>query len=116
MAKDVLLIVRSSPLRTPRAAEGLRQAVGLFIKDHRVTVALQDGGVLAAAPLHGQGRAAELQKHLETLIMLGYPVWAEEESLAAFGMEGSRLRDGIQAVSRARVDAAMTAAAAVVVW
>lgn len=117
MAKRVVVVIRSAPFTDLRAHEGLRQAVGLFIKDHQVTVILLDSGVLAALPLQAAAvGAAGLQQHIETLGMLEFPIWAEDTSLARFGIHADTLPAEITAVTAAQVAAALAGADAVIPW
>lgn len=89
-------------------------SVGLTIKDHAVTVALIEAGVLAALPLQPQlVEAPPLAKHIEMLCMLGERVWVEAESAAAF-CPGAEFLEGVEIVSREKIEASMVRADVVI--
>lgn len=109
-----MVILRTTPLKGDRIAEGLRHSVGLTIKDHQVTVVLVDGAVLATLPLEPETVGAPvLAKHLETLNLLGQDVWAEQESLERW-CPGQEPGFGVRVVPRGHVEEVMLASDAVI--
>lgn len=102
--KTVLVLVRRSPLQTTRGAEALRMAVGLHLAENAATVALLDAAAWLATGLRPEIVGSEgVRKHLEMIVALGGRVVVEEESLAAMGIDRSRLLAGIEVLPAAAI-------------
>jgi hypothetical protein len=83
LKKRVLVIVRGS-LATPRAAQGLRSAVGYAALGLEVTVLLC-GPQPADADPTGVLAQAQAQRHLQTLRALGHTVVSDEAGARLLG-------------------------------
>ncbi len=108
--KRVAVLIRSLPLNSVRAAEGLRAALGQTLADHEVTAVLMEDGAWAATELHphGGGPEADPGRHLETLAALGHRVIVDRASLEARGIEA--VRPEVTVVPRGEAVAALAAA------
>jgi sulfur relay (sulfurtransferase) DsrF/TusC family protein len=115
LAKQVVVLVRRSPLNTQQNAEALRQALGLTLADNQVTALLLDDAAWLALPLSPELiDGGEVRKHIDTLIMLEGKVLVEDQSLSAFGIEGHELIPGVEIISRNQAIAELTQAEAVI--
>ncbi|MGE5619182.1 MAG: DsrE family protein [Sphingomonadaceae bacterium] len=114
--KNVVVLIRRSPLGSLKASEGLRMAVGQSMA-HRVTVLLVDTAVWLAGPLKPElVEGGGVGKHLGMLTRLKQRVWVEASSMERYGLEPSLLREGVSIVSGQEIDEALLAADAVVVY
>lgn len=103
--KRVTVLVRRSPLNSGKAGEAIRMALGLEIKDHRVTVIFLDEGVFATVQeldpaLTGCEPWSECA---EMLHVLGHRLWVEEESLDRLALDRGRLDPRVEVVPRGRI-------------
>lgn len=106
-----------SPLNSVKAAEGLRQGLGLTLADNEVTVLLLDAAAWLAVLLSPQRvGGGEIKKHLDTLSLVGGKVKVEAESLARWRIESGNVMSGIRVVGQGEVAAEMAAAEAVIVF
>lgn len=103
--KRVSVLVRRPPLNTGKAGESLRMALGLEIKDHRVTVIFMDEGVFSAAGGLNPAEAGcePWSEYVDMLHLLGHRLWAEEESLNRLSLDRARLDPRIEVVPRERI-------------
>lgn len=90
MADSILVLIKSNPLKSHRAVEAIRIALGLVSGEHAVTVVL-----LNQAPLLLADDTEELidgdilQKYLPTFKELGQTFFVEENALKAHLPKGS---------------------------
>jgi len=115
--KRVLMVVRRPPLGSVKAAEALRQSVGLTMSDDTITVLLLDAGAWLAVPLTPEViGGGQVKKHLDTLPLLKARVQVERESLQRYGIDEAKVRPDIAIVSREEAISEMAAAEAVIVF
>lgn len=117
-ARDIAVLLRRDALGAGRAAEGLRNAVGLTLEPgNRVTAILLDDAVqLAAAgvPPASVG-APDTVRPIATLLDLKHAVWAESESLGERGL-AAPVRPGIEVKSREQICNFLARCDVVVTW
>lgn len=87
--KKIAVVIHALPFNTTGNAEALRCAVGLTIEDeNKVQVLFINDGVWTAASLDCQAaKNQELDKHVETLLMMEVELMAEEEALTDRGIK-----------------------------
>lgn len=109
-------MVRRSPLGSLEGADALRMAVGQSVSN-RVTLALVDAAVWLAGPLRPEAiGGGEIGKHLDMLLRLGQKVWVEAESTTRYGLDPSRLRQGVEMASRHEIERRLLEADAVAIF
>lgn len=82
---DVVVTIREAP--SGRVAEKLRMAVGLtLVDDNRVSALLIGDGVWAGLGTDPERSGLEIDKHLETLSVLGAKILAHAPSAEARGV------------------------------
>lgn len=114
--RELVVMIRCSPLGSPRGAEALRMAVGQSIAN-QVTVALVDAGIWLAGPLEPEVvEGGEVGKHLAMLLRLRQRVWVEAESLRRYELKPWKLHPGVELASRQEIDRALLAADVVMVF
>jgi sulfur relay (sulfurtransferase) DsrF/TusC family protein len=96
--KKVAIIIRALPFNTIRNAEALRCAVGLTLEEeNKIQVLFIDDGVWTASSLDcNLAKKHELDKHVETLIMMEVELIAEQEALATRDIKISRTEIKVQ--------------------
>ena len=115
--KNVVVLVRHSPLNQLKGSEALRQSVGLTLADNEVTAIMVDAAAWLSVPmlpkLVGGG---DVGKHIEALPMLGSRVEVEKESLDRYRIGVGDVLPGIEVVSAATICGELAAADAVIVF
>ena len=82
--KEVVIVVRSTPLNTIRFAEALRIAVGQTLCDNRVTVLLMDWGAWNAQEIHpAEVGRPDIKESLALLGPCKIHLFVDQQSLAA---------------------------------
>ena len=115
--KEIVVIIRHSPLNSIKDAEALRMSVGLTLADDAVTAILVEKAAWLAVPLAPSTiDGGEITKPINTLGLLGMKVKVEEEALAKYGIDQQELLKGIEVISRAEIAREIAAADAVVVY
>lgn len=115
MAKTVTVLVRTTPLRSHRAAEALRMAVGQTLADHRVQLILSGPAVYILGEVRPeQIGGVQVQRSLDTLRMLGHPILVEQESLQASGL--LQPPEGVEVRSRSEVAALLANSEVIYIW
>jgi len=112
----VTVLVRGSAFGSRRAAEAMRMSVGQTLGDHDVRLVLAEDAIYA---LNADVRPAmiaggDVQRPIETLRMLGQPMYAESESLDARDVE--ELPAGVERIARADLAAMLAESDVVLPW
>ena len=90
-------------------------SVGQTLADHEVRLILCGDAVYILKEVDpGQIEGGDIQLPLETLRMLGHPIYAEAESLEERGV--TSLVDGVETISRADVAAMLAECDVVLPW
>ncbi len=88
MGKNVTLIIRGAPLSSYESWEGLRTALGLTLREHRVRVVFVEDGVYTLLPLEpSRLNQPGFDQFLESLKDLEVPLIAERESVERRGLK-----------------------------
>ncbi len=107
--KHVAVLIRSLPLNSVRAAEGLRAALGQTLGDHAVIAVFMDDGAWGATELCPRERPeADTGRHVETLAALGHRLVVDEASLRARAI--AAVRPEVEVVARSEAVALLAAA------
>ena len=113
--KKVVVLIRRTPLGSVKGSEALRHSVGLTLAANQVTAVLVGPAVWLATPLSPDRIAAgEVKKHIDMLPRLKGRVVVERESLAAQGIDPSRLLPGVEVIGHQEVVSLLTEAEAVI--
>ena len=113
--KKVVVLVRRSPLNSVKNAEALRHAVGQTLAENQVTAILLDAAAWLALPMSSEIIGGGLiQKHLDTLPLLGAKVKVEAESLERYGIDRGKVMKKIEVISREEVVNEITEAEVVI--
>jgi sulfur relay (sulfurtransferase) DsrF/TusC family protein len=112
---EVAVILRSGAFNNRRSAEALRMSVGQTLAENHVRLIFAGDAVyLLGKSAPGLIGGGDIRLPLETLRMLGHPVYAEAESLEERGF--GALPDGVQKVSRADVARMLAECHVVIAW
>lgn len=110
-------MVRRSPFNSVKAAEALRQAVGLTLADNQVTALLLDEAAFLSLPVAPEViGGGDIKKPIDTLVMLKGRVLVERESLARFGLAEEAVVKGVEVIDRGQVAPEISAAEAVIIF
>ncbi|TAK33190.1 MAG: hypothetical protein EPO21_13530, partial [Chloroflexota bacterium] len=102
--RNVVVILRDSPLNSVRNSEALRHCVGLTLGENQVTAVLLDAAAWLARPMFPSTvGGGELKKPIDTLRLLKMRVLVEKESLSAWRVDEGEVSTGIEVVSSAEV-------------
>ena len=107
----VTTLIRSGAFRSKRTAEAMRMTVGQTLADHDVRLIFAEEAVFA---LLAAERNEETAQPLETLRMLGRPIYAEAESLAERGV--ASLPAGVERIGRLEAARMLAESGAVYIW
>lgn len=102
--KKIAIVIRALPFNTIRNSEALRCAVGLTIEEeNQIQVFFIDDGVWTASSLDcNAAKNNDLDKHVETLEMLGVELIVEQEALIKRDIKV--YREGIIAMQREAIN------------
>lgn len=114
--KKIAIVIRALPFNTIRNSEALRCAVGLTIEEeNQIQVFFIDDGVWTASSLDSiAAKNNDLDKHVETLEMLGVELIVEQEALIKRDIKVSK--EGIIAMHIEAVNQAIREADAVIAF
>jgi sulfur relay (sulfurtransferase) DsrF/TusC family protein len=112
----VSVVIKGSPFNSLRCSEALRMSLGLTLADdNRVSVIFVGDAVYALLEAQPELiESPEVGRHLETLLMLGHELIAEEEALQERGLE--EFQYPVERRSRQEVAGLLAESTAVMVW
>ena len=109
--RNVVVVLRESPLNSIRNTEGLRHCVGLTLDDNHVTALLVDAAVWLAHPMSpALVEAGDVKKPLDMLALLKMRVIVEKESLELWGLQQGVVVKGVEIMTRDAVSELLAAA------
>lgn len=114
--KNVVVVIQKLPFNTIRNQEALRCAVGLTLEEeNKIKVVFINDGVFTLYSLDSKlAHSYNLPKHIETIIMMGGELIAEEEALASRDIKLNK--EMINILPRERINQAIKEADVVMVF
>ena len=86
--KRVSILIRGAPFSSWNSWEGLRTALGLTLRDHRVRVIFIEEGVYNLLPLSPKSLGLrDFDQFLKTLVELEIPLIVEREAVEERGLK-----------------------------